>query len=135
VTAVRLREDDSPPEGLEAFEKAMRAAGIRRPRIKFLPLFRIGREEERGGGYAVSDQVTEDLLGLLGADNLLCSTARLATSRGVWPCPILVRQEEARMGDDLRSSFKPFPLAHGACSTCLRHGAVCANVAPSTGER
>ncbi|MBE0602868.1 MAG: hypothetical protein IH611_04460, partial [Deltaproteobacteria bacterium] len=75
------------------------------------------------------------LLDLLGADNLLCSTARMATSRGVWACPILVNETSARMGDDLRSSFRPFPLAYGACSTCLRHGAVCANVAPSIGER
>jgi MoaA/NifB/PqqE/SkfB family radical SAM enzyme len=135
VTAVRLREDDGPPEELEAFEKAMRAAGIRKPRVKFLPVFRVGREEARGGGYEESDRVTEEMLDLLGADRLLCSTARLATSRGVWPCPILVSEEGARMGDDLRSSFQPFPLAYGACSTCLRHGAVCANIAPSTGER
>ncbi len=134
VTAVRLREDDSLPEEMEAFEKAMRAAGIRKPRVKFLPVFRIGREEARGGGYAESDRVTGDLLDLLGADRLLCSTARLATSRGVWPCPILVNETGARMGDDLRSSFKPFPLAFGACSTCLRHGAVCANFALSPGE-
>ncbi|MBE0602377.1 MAG: radical SAM protein [Deltaproteobacteria bacterium] len=137
VTAVRLRKDDGLPEEeeLEGFEGAMRAAGIRKPRVKFLPVFRIGREEERGGGYADSDRVTGELLDLLGADNLLCSTARLATSRGVWPCPILVNEMSARMGDDLRPSFRPFPLAYGACSTCLRHGAVCANIAPSLGGR
>lgn len=134
VTAVRLREEDGLPEELEAFEKGMRSAGIRKPRVKFLPVFRIGREEMRGGGYAESDRVTVDMLDLLGADRLLCSTARLATSRGIWPCPILVNDMSARMGDDLRSSFKPFPLAYGACSTCLRHGAVCANIAPSLGE-
>ncbi len=136
VTAVRLRDDGAPPgrEELDAFEKAMRAAGSRRPRVKFLPLFRIGREEERGGGYAEADRVTEETAALSGAERLLCATARLAASGGAWPCPILVNEPGARMGDDLRSSLRPFPLAWGACSTCLRHGAVCANFAPSAGE-
>ncbi len=136
VTAVRLRDDGALPgrEELAAFEEAMRAAGIRRPRVKFLPVFRIGREEERGGGYAATDRVTEELAVLLEAERLLCATARTATSLGVWPCPILVNEAGARMGDGLRSSFRPFPLSHAACSTCLRHGAVCANFAPPPGE-
>jgi len=132
VTAVRFREDDSP-EALEAFEKALRARGIRRPRVKFLPLFRIGREASRGG-YGEPERATGDMLDLLGADQLLCSGARLATARGVWACPILVNDPGARMGDDLAASFRPFPLSYGACSTCLRHGAVCANAATAVRE-
>lgn len=136
VTAVRLRDDGVPPgrEELAAFEAAMRAAGIRRPRVKFLPLFRIGREEKRGGGYAAADRVTEEMAEAFGAEKLLCATARLAASGGAWPCPILANEPGARMGDDLRSSLRPVPLAWGACTTCLRHGAVCANFAPPPGE-
>jgi molybdenum cofactor biosynthesis enzyme MoaA len=133
VTAVRFREDDSPA-ALEAFEEVLRARGIRKPRIKFLPVFRMGREEERSGGYAEPERVSRDLLDLLGADQLLCSGARLVTARGVWVCPILVNEPGARMGEDLAESFRPFPLAYGACSTCLRHGAVCANAATAVRE-
>jgi MoaA/NifB/PqqE/SkfB family radical SAM enzyme len=133
VTAVRFAEEETPEEP-EAFERAMRAAGIHRPRVKFLPLFRTGRETERGGAYAESDRVTREMLDILGPGNLLCATARTATSRGSWPCPILVNETSARLGDDLRSSLIPFPLAYGACTTCLRYGAACANVAPSLGE-
>jgi MoaA/NifB/PqqE/SkfB family radical SAM enzyme len=133
VTAVRFREDDSP-EALDSFENLLRARGIRKPRVKFLPVFRIGREEARSGGYGESDRVTPDMLDLLGADRLLCSGARLATAQGVWVCPILVNEPGARMGDDLPETFRPFPLAYGACSTCLRHGAVCANAATAGRE-
>jgi len=133
VTSVRFREDDSP-EALAAFEALLRSRGIRKPRVKFLPVFRIGREEARSGGYAEPERITADMLDLLGADQLLCAGARLATSRGVWVCPILVNEPEARMGDSLRETFRPFPLAYGACSTCLRHGAVCANAATAVRE-
>lgn len=133
VTAVNFREDDAPA-ALEEFEKILRGRGIRRPRVKFLPLFRVGRQEERSGGYGESDRVDSGMLDLLGTDSLLCSSARLATARGVWVCPILVNEPDARMGDTLDASFRPFPLAYGACSTCLRHGAVCANAATAVRE-
>ena len=133
VTAVRFGDDDSR-DALEAFETVLRQRGIRKPRVKFLPLFRIGREEERGGGYARSERVSQEMLDLLGADPLLCSGARLATARGVWACPILVNEPEARMGDALAQALRPFPLAYGACTTCVRHGAVCANVATAARE-
>jgi molybdenum cofactor biosynthesis enzyme MoaA len=133
VTAVRFREDDSTA-ALEAFENVLRARGIRKPRVKFLPVFRIGREEARNGGYGEPERVSAEMLDLLGADQLLCSGARLATARGVWVCPILVNEPGARMGDDLPETFRPFPLAYGACTTCLRHGAVCANAATAVRE-
>jgi hypothetical protein len=133
VTAVRFREEGSA-EALEAFEQVLRAHGVRRPRVKFLPVFRVGREEERGGGYALEDRVTQEMLDLLGPDQLLCSGARLATARGVWACPILVNEPAGRMGERLAESFRPFPLAYGACSTCVRHGAVCANAATAVRE-
>ena len=114
-------------EALEAFEKLLRSHGIRKPRVKFLPVFRIGREEARSGGYGEPERVTRDLLRPAGRDQLLCSGARLSTARGVWVCPILVNEPGARMGNGLPETFRPFPLAYGACTTCLRHGAVCAN--------
>ncbi len=133
VTAVTFREENDPA-ALEEFEGLLRSRGIRRPRVKFLPLFRVGREEERSGGYGEDDRVTAEMLELLGPEQLLCSTARVATGRGVWVCPILVNEPGGRMGDTLEESFRPFPLAYGACSTCFRHGAVCANAATAVRE-
>ena len=133
LTAVRS-EEGSAPEALEAFERLLRERGIRKTRVKFLPVFRIGREENRSGGYQQDERVTAEMLELLGPEQLLCSTARMATARGMWVCPILVNDPGARIGDTLEESFRPFPLAYGACSTCFRHGAVCANAATAVRE-
>ena len=112
----------------------LRERGIRKPRVKFLPVFRVGREEERSGGYDEDDRVTSEMLELLGPERLLCSAARVATSRGVWVCPILVNERSGRLGDTLEESFRPIPLSYGACATCFRHGAVCANAATAVRE-
>jgi MoaA/NifB/PqqE/SkfB family radical SAM enzyme len=133
VTAVQFGGDDTPA-ALEEFERLLVARGIRKPRVKFLPVFRVGREEQRFGGYGEDDRVTAEMLELLGPEQLLCYTARVATSRGIWVCPILVNEPGGRMGDTLEESFRPFPLAYGACSTCFRHGAVCSNAATAVRE-
>ncbi len=133
VTAVRPGEEVAPA-ALEEFERILRERGIRKPRVKFLPVFRVGREEERSGGYGEDDRVTSEMLELLGPDQLLCSTTRVATSRGIWVCPILVNEPGARVGDTLEGSFRPFPLSYGACATCFRNGAVCANAATAVRE-
>lgn len=133
VTAVRFREDDDP-EVLGMFEDLIRARGIRRPRVKFLPLFRLGREEGRSGGYEGDDRITSEMMELLGPEHFLCSASRVATARGVFVCPILVTEPGGWMGDTLEESFRSFPLAFGACSTCFRHGTVCANAATAVRE-
>lgn len=133
VTAVQIHEVGAP-SALDEFESLLRSRGVRRPRVKFLPVFRIGREEERSGGYQEGERITAEMLELLGPEQFLCATARVATARGVWVCPILVNEPGGRMGDALGGTFRPFPLAYGACSTCFRHGAVCANAATTVRE-
>jgi MoaA/NifB/PqqE/SkfB family radical SAM enzyme len=133
VTAVTFREGIDPATP-EEFERLLRSRGIRKPRVKFLPVFRVGREEERSGGYVEDDRVTAEMLEILGPEQLLCATARVATSRGIWVCPILVNEPGGRLGGTLEASFRPFPLAYGACTTCFRHGAVCANAATAVRE-
>ncbi len=128
VTAVQFGEEDAPA-ALEEFERLLIGRGVRKPRVKFLPAFRVGREEERSGRYGEDDRITGEMLELLGPERLLCSTARVATSRGIWVCPILVNEQGGRMGERLEESFRPFPVSYGACATCFRHGAVCANAA------
>lgn len=126
VTAVQIQEEKASTD-LESFESLMRSRGIRKPRVKFLPLFQTGREEERSGGYKEGKRINDEMLELLGPEEFLCSTARVVTSRGVWVCPILVNVPDGRMGNVLEDSFYPFPLAYGACYTCFQHGSVCAN--------
>ena len=133
VTVVRFREDDDP-ETLGVFERLLRERGIRKPRVKFLPVFRLGREEGRSGGYGEDERVTPEMLEILDPDLFLCSSARIATSRGVFVCPVLVNEPAGRMGDTLAESYRAYALAHGACSTCFRHGAVCANPATAVRE-
>ena len=103
------------------------AEGVRTPRLKLLPMFRLGREATRSGGYAE----TETLAGLpreaFDPDRLQCGCCRAVTSRGVYVCPLLVDEPGGRMSDTLVGSARAFPLAHGACTTCWVSGMTCAN--------
>jgi hypothetical protein len=59
---------------------------------------------------------------------LLCEHGRIATNRGVWVCPILIEAPDARLGDTLEQSLRPYSLRHHACYTCYQYGALCSNV-------
>ncbi|HTK30377.1 MAG TPA: radical SAM protein [Candidatus Saccharimonadaceae bacterium] len=105
---------------------ALEAAGVRRARIKLLPLFALGREVgRRGAPFAAS------LAGLgqdaFDATRLQCGHCRAVTSRGVFVCPLLVDEPGGRMGARLDETLKPFALAHSACVTCYATGMSCAN--------
>ncbi|MGE5175087.1 MAG: radical SAM protein [Hyphomicrobiales bacterium] len=128
IVTVTQTWGDAEDRGLRAaFHDFLRARGIARPRVKVLPLFRIGREEDRTRGYAREERLTEEHM--LGFDpwGLQCSTSRMVTSRGVMVCPILIDAPDARMGATLAETLRPFPLAHGACHTCWATGASCRN--------
>ena len=56
---------------------------------------------------------------------LQCSSCRMITSRGVYVCPILIDEPEARMGETLAETLRPFPLKYGACHTCWVDGVTC----------
>jgi molybdenum cofactor biosynthesis enzyme MoaA len=117
-------EDREIREGFHAF---LRNRGIERPRVKILPLFRIGREEGRTRGYAPEEFLTAAHMHGFDPWTLQCSTSRMVTSRGVYVCPILIDVPAARLASSLRESLRPFPLAHGACHTCWSTGATCRN--------
>jgi MoaA/NifB/PqqE/SkfB family radical SAM enzyme len=123
VTATELDEGNASEAGKERFFALLRSLGIDKPRLKLLPLFRIGAEAERGGAY-------ERWQRLAAGDaaewsHLQCSTSRMVTGRGVWVCPILVNEPGGRMGEALADALAPFPLAHSACWTCHVHGVSC----------
>jgi MoaA/NifB/PqqE/SkfB family radical SAM enzyme len=127
ITATRVwpPEDDEPVR--QAFESALRACGYDKPRIKLLPSLRIGREAVRAGGYGLDDRVTAEMLDGYDSTQLLCSSSRVVTSRGVHVCPILVDQKDSLLGVSLEDAATPFALSHGACYTCWLYGAICSN--------
>jgi uncharacterized Fe-S cluster-containing radical SAM superfamily protein len=105
----------------------LRAEGVRMPRLKLLPMFRLGREAERSGGYAPGETLASLPPGAFDPNRLQCGSCRAVSSRGVHVCPLLVDEPGGRMADTLADSARPFPLAHGACVTCWVTGMTCAN--------
>ncbi|MFU8807341.1 MAG: radical SAM protein, partial [Bradymonadaceae bacterium] len=102
-----------------------RGRGIDRPRLKFLSPFKIGREERRGGGYQAYEMLTEGDIAAGEECKLQCSSCRMITAKGVYPCPILIEVEEARMGDHPDDGLRPIALDHPACYTCYVEGVTC----------
>ena len=125
---VTVVEHDAGLQAVEArgqFLAFVRSLGIEQPRVKFLPLLRIGREERRTHGY-------DDPAALDGAPlppevegSLLCSTGRIATAQGVYTCPILIEQPGARLGDCLAEAQGDLRLRWDACQTCVFEGLRC----------
>ena len=127
VTVAQTWKEADDAAMRERFHDALRAEGLPRPRVKVLPLFRVGREAARTRGYAATERLTAEHM--LGFDiaTLQCSSSRMVTSRGVHVCPILIDAPDALLGRTLRESMRPYPLAHGACHTCWATGATCRN--------
>jgi AdoMet-dependent heme synthase len=107
------------------FLELLRAQGIERPRLKVLPLFRIGAEIERGGPYEAWQRLADVEIGRAAFEHLQCSSGRVVTDQGVWVCPILVNEPTARMGRTLADALGTYPLRHAACWTCHVQGATC----------
>lgn len=120
-TAPGIRSDS----GRERFLELIRSWGFSKPRLKVLPLFRLGAEQKRTGGYAEWERLTVDTFDEAEADRLQCSSGRMVTSKGVYVCPILIDMPEARMGSTLAETLRPFPLRFGACHTCWVEGVTC----------
>ncbi|HJT16148.1 MAG TPA: radical SAM protein [Thermoanaerobaculia bacterium] len=118
-TAAGIRSE----EGRVRFLELIRSFGFMKPRLKVLPLFRIGGEEKRSRAYADWERIAE--LNESDAEVLQCSSCRMVTSKGVYVCPILIETPEARMGATLAESLRPFPLRYGACHTCWVEGVSC----------
>ncbi|MGH7480955.1 MAG: radical SAM protein [Longimicrobiales bacterium] len=127
ITAVQVWDDPRDEEVRGRFMELLRGLGDAQPRLKILPALHIGREALRSRGYDDEERVTAEMLRGFDVGELICSSARVATSRGIWVCPILLDAPDARMGGSLRESLRPYPLRHRACFTCWLHGAICSN--------
>ena len=98
-------------------------AGVRKPRVKLLPLFPVGRAQGRGGGT-----VTREMLAAVDPARLQCSETRAVAAGGVYVCPILSGLPEARMdGATLADTLVPNRVDHPACLVCWQTGSSCRN--------
>jgi MoaA/NifB/PqqE/SkfB family radical SAM enzyme len=127
ITVAQTWTEEEDPERRAAFHDFLRRQGVDRPRVKVLPLFRLGREEERTRGYAPAEFLTPEDMEGFDPWILQCSNSRMVTSRGVYVCPILLDAPDALLTATLRASMRPYPLRHGACTTCWATGASCRN--------
>ena len=125
ITVTEVCREAATDSGKERFFALLRAMGIDRPRLKILPVFHIGAEAERGGAYESWQRLREGDAPAEGWDHLQCSACRMATSQGVWVCPILVNEPSAKIGEALADTLGSFPLAHAACWTCHVYGVSC----------
>jgi sulfatase maturation enzyme AslB (radical SAM superfamily) len=125
---VSVVEHETGLEGGDArlrFLDFLRGLGIRQPRVKFLPLLHIGREERRTHGYDVSDALPEAPLAPEVQGALVCGSSRCVTAQGVFACPILVDRPAARLGATVAEAARPIRLGFEACSTCVLQGLRC----------
>jgi len=125
ITVTEVCREAATDAGKEKFFQLLRSLGIDRPRLKVLPVFHLGAEAERGGAYESWQRLRESDVPDGGWDHLQCSSCRMATSQGVWVCPILVNEPSAKMGEALADTLGDFPLAHAACWTCHVYGVSC----------
>ena len=126
VTATLMDGEDAAGAN-DRYVELLKSAGVARPRLKLLPLFKLGREIERSGPYATHETLAGMGDAPFDTQRLQCGHCRAVTSQGVFVCPLLVDEPGARMGDSLGESLGPFALRHGACSTCFATGMTCAN--------
>ena len=125
VTATEILGDALPPGTrlYDRFRDFLLARGVRRPRVKILPVLPIGRLDGRARG-------TLDEAALEGFDRglLQCAESRVVADGGVYACPILAGLPGARLTDGaIAASLGPAPLYHPACVTCHQTGLSCRN--------
>ncbi len=125
ITVTEVDESNASAAGRRRFFALLAALGIDRPRLKVLPLFRIGAEAERGRAYASWERLTGAETDAGDFSHLQCSSCRMVTDQGIWVCPILVNEPAAKMGERLADTLAPFALAHSACFTCHLYGVTC----------
>ncbi len=125
ITVTEVHEANASDGGKRRFYELLRELGIDKPRLKILPIFKIGAEAERAGAYDAWQRLGAGDAGAEGWDHLQCSSCRMVTDQGVWVCPILVNEPAARMGERLADTLVPFELAHPACWTCHVYGVSC----------
>jgi molybdenum cofactor biosynthesis enzyme MoaA len=125
VTVVEHEEGLAAAESRARFLEFVRGLGVQQPRVKFLPLLRIGREERRTHGYERPEALADQPLLPEVESSLLCASGRVATAHGIFTCPILIERADARMGANVADALTPIHLRWDACQTCVLDGLRC----------
>ena len=125
ITVSEALDDAGAQASRERFLVFLKNLGLARPRLKVMPLLRLGAEESRTRGYAAWESLRGATLDPVAARSLVCSSGRMVTSKGVYVCPILIESDHARMGDTLAETLTSFELSSRACHTCYVEGLSC----------
>lgn len=114
-----------PMQGMYArFRRMLLAHGIPKPRIKIIPVFRMGRLQQIGDPTLL----TPEMLQGFDFTTLMCAETRVVAQGGVYACPILAGLPGAKLSDGrLREALGPCALYHPACVTCHETGMACKN--------
>jgi AdoMet-dependent heme synthase len=127
ITITKTWEDKDDDIVLNGFMNTLKNYGYSRPRIKILPSIKIGKEAARTKGYDKYEYVTGEMLVDYDISTLICANSRVATSKGVYVCPILIDSPDANLGSTLEEASRGYELKHQACYTCYLFGAICSN--------
>ncbi|HVA66844.1 MAG TPA: radical SAM protein [Elusimicrobiota bacterium] len=125
ITAAEVKDELGARKGRIEFLAFLKSIGLDKPRLKILPILRLGSEIRRSRAYESWESLRGQELTEEEQLALQCSSCRMATSKGVYVCPLLIDSPEARMGETLRDSLRPFELKHQACWTCRATGFSC----------
>lgn len=127
ITVTEVYDGMGSAAGRAAFLEFLRESGLEKPRLKFLTPFLLGREARRNRGYREEERLVEGDLLPEEYETLQCATSRMVTADGVYPCPLLINEPKARMGDTLADGLRAIPLQDAACYTCHVSGVTCRN--------
>jgi len=122
VTATEFFQNGGPSL-YDSFLTMLEREGVRKPRLKMLPVFHVGKLEDPRTGSPVSQAMMADVDPLF----LQCAQTRVVTAKGVYACPILVGKKEGFLGSRSLRGSPGVDLAHHACRTCYETGMSCAN--------
>ena len=128
LTVTEIRDYLGPGESvLNPYQKyidLLHSVGVKRPRVKIIPVFEMGMLPTPDRPAYVSPAMMKDF----DHSHLQCSSSRIVAADGIYACPILVGEEEARMSEtSLEETMKPCSLYHTACTTCYMTGMTCRN--------
>jgi MoaA/NifB/PqqE/SkfB family radical SAM enzyme len=126
ITVVEHSDELRAGEARAAFLGFVRSLGIRHPRVKFLPLLHIGREERRTRAYRDDElDCLQHPVDPAVEEGLVCASSRLVSALGVHTCPILLDAPDALLGRTLAETMVPIRLRWSACRTCVAEGLSC----------
>lgn len=127
ITATRWWDEDREKEFESGFTELISSLGIAISRFKVLPTLYLGRGADSIRHYMEEERVTERCFISFPMTNLQCSHSRIVTSEGVFVCPILIDDPNARLGSSLRDGLGPYMMESPACYTCRVSGLTCTN--------